>query len=36
MDGDSGTLLGFFTLGIGRIFKVEKLTALKVAAVFTR
>ncbi|KAF9452664.1 hypothetical protein P691DRAFT_803782 [Macrolepiota fuliginosa MF-IS2] len=26
---------GFFTLGVGRIFKVEKLTLLKIAAVFT-
>lgn len=26
---------GFFTLGIGRLFRVEKLTIIKVAAVFT-
>lgn len=28
--------VGFFTLGIGQIFKVERLTTLKIAAVFTR
>lgn len=26
---------GFFTLGIGRLFRVESLTAVKIAAVFT-
>ncbi|KIK06883.1 hypothetical protein K443DRAFT_673779 [Laccaria amethystina LaAM-08-1] len=26
---------GFFTLGVGRLFRVEKLTIIKVAAVFT-
>ncbi|KXN89920.1 hypothetical protein AN958_04924 [Leucoagaricus sp. SymC.cos] len=26
---------GFFTLGMGRIFRVEKLTMMKIAAVFT-
>jgi hypothetical protein len=29
-------LSGFFTLGVGRLFKVEKLNLLKIAAVFTR
>ncbi|KAJ2920180.1 hypothetical protein MD484_g24, partial [Candolleomyces efflorescens] len=29
------SMSGFFTLGIGRIFKVEKLTVMKIAAVVT-
>lgn len=29
------SMSGFFTLGIGRIFRVEKLTLLKIAAVIT-
>ncbi|KAJ2928962.1 hypothetical protein H1R20_g8261, partial [Candolleomyces eurysporus] len=29
------SMSGFFTLGIGRIFKVEKLTLMKIAAVVT-
>ncbi len=27
---------GFFTLGIGRMFRVESLTLMKIGAVFTR
>ncbi|KAK7694877.1 hypothetical protein QCA50_002065 [Cerrena zonata] len=29
------SMSGFFTLGIGRLFRVESLTAVKIAAVFT-